>query len=70
MKRKSFKFALLGAIALMGSVGFSACSDDLDDSGTGSGAVKDEVSIPVNFVFNVSTSQATTRMSAANTQDE
>ena len=70
MKRKSFKFALLGAIALMGSVGFSACSDDLDDSGTGSGAVKDEVSIPVNFVFNVSTSQATTRMSAANTQDD
>ena len=73
MKKNLFNFAMLGAIALMGSVGFSACSDDLDE-GT-SAASSSEVSvvgddIPVNLVFNVSTSaSANTRMSAAAVQE-
>ena len=72
MKRKSFKFALLGAIALMGSVGFSACSDDnetTDETGKGILDLTKDDGIPVNLVLNVSRgTSADTRMSAANTQ--
>lgn len=72
MKRKSFKFALLGAIALMGSVGFSACSDDnetTDETGKGILDLTKDDGIPVNLVLNVSRgTSADTRMSADNTQ--
>lgn len=72
MKRKSFKFALLGVIALMGSVGFSACSDDnetTDETGKGILDLTKDDGIPVNLVLNVSRgTSADTRMSADNTQ--
>ena len=69
MMKKYFNFALLSAIALTGTMGFTACSSSDDvvdvnlDPGTESGTV------PTQFVFNVSTAQAgTTRMSAATAQ--
>ena len=70
MKRSLLHFAYIGAIALIGSVGFSACSDDLNEP---SNAKVTEVSsnvtgVPVNFVFNVSTTPASTRMNAETVQ--
>ena len=70
MMKKYFNFALLSAIALTGTIGFTACSSS------------DEATVDVNpnynpktnevttdFVFNVSTSNMpTTRMTSANSQ--
>lgn len=67
--RKSFlQFAYMGAIALMSSVGFSACSDDKEDpgnSGNNINNVNAASEVSVNFIFNVAaTSQANTRMTS------
>jgi hypothetical protein len=68
MKQNLF-YALLSAIALTGSVGFSSCtsSDDVAEVSPGFDEKKGEVS--VNFVFNVSTGNtAITRMSEGTVQ--
>ena len=71
MRKSLLQFAYMGAIALVGSVCFSACSDDLNDpekSNNLKEAVTDIGGVPVNFVFNVSTSAADTRMDASTVQ--
>lgn len=73
--RKSFlQFAYMGAIALMSSVGFSACSDEVNDPVSKENIVEhvsDASGVPVQFVFNVSTEAApSTRMSVATTQTD
>ena len=65
--KKNFKYAWLGAIALTGAMGFTACSTDNDVAETISNNNSNTKEIPVNFVFNVATSNGT-RMSSANTQ--
>lgn len=78
MKKSLLHFAYVGAIALVGSVCFSACSDDqkeLEEAINPSGQKVDYTDVvgvnevPVDFVFNVSTKTgADTRMTAAATQ--
>ena len=74
MKEKLLHFAYVGAIAFIGIMGFSACSDDVSDpvdnskSNVVNERVADASGIPVNLVFNVSTTTADTRMTDANTQ--
>ncbi len=66
---KNFIYAMLSAIALTGTVGFSSCtsSDEVAEVNPGYNEATGEV--PVNFVFNVSTGNtASTRMTAAKTQ--
>lgn len=75
MRKSLLQFAYVGAIALIGCVGFSSCSDEINAPGDQGGNIVEHVSdvggVPVNFVFNVSTDAApTTRMSAANTQTD
>jgi hypothetical protein len=62
-------FALTFAIAITGTVGFTACSSENDVlSGSDKTAEKAE-DVHVNFVFNVATSNGpTTRMTSGNTQ--
>ena len=62
-------FALTFAIAITGTVGFTACSSENDVlSGSGK-TVENGEDVHVNFVFNVSTSNGpTTRMTSGNTQ--
>ena len=67
--KKNLMFAMFGAIALTGAVGFSSCSssDDVAEVSPGYDEKKGEVS--VNFVFNVSTgNSAITRMSEGTVQ--
>ena len=67
--KKNFLYAMIGAIALTGAVGITSCSssDDVVDVNPNYNPETGEV--PVDFVFNVATSnEATTRMSSANTQ--
>ena len=66
---KNFIYAMLSAIALTGTVGFSSCtsSDEVAEVNPDFNAETNEVT--TDFVFNVSTGNtATTRMSQANTQ--
>ena len=66
--KKSLNFAFLSAIAFAGAVSFSACSssDEITDNPNYNPETGE---VPVDFVFNVATSnEATTRMSSANTQ--
>ena len=68
--KKFMNYAFLSAIAFAGALGFSGCSssdDVIAENNPNYNPETDEVN--VDFVFNVSTSnEATTRMSAANTQ--
>lgn len=69
--KKNAIYALMSAIALTGSIGFSSCSSDDKVAGNpnpGYDAVKNEV--PVEFLFNVGSygSGASTRQSADATQ--
>ncbi len=66
--KKIQQMAMLAAIAVTGTMGFSACtsSDDVVETNPNYNAKTGEVN--VNFVFNVATSNSPTRMSAANTQ--
>ena len=79
MKKSLLQFAFMGAIALVGSVGFSACTDDVskelgvEPANSGQKVDNQQVvgvnEVPVDFVFNVSTQTAAdTRMTAATVQ--
>ena len=63
------QLALMGAIALTGAVGFTACSSTSDDLAQGSEErIENGGEVKVDFMFNVSTSNGDTRMTSANTQ--
>ena len=67
--KKIMNYAILGAIAFTGAIGFSSCSDEnvVAENNPNYNPATDEVN--VDFVFNVSTAnEPTTRMSAATTQ--
>lgn len=68
--KKYFNFAFLGAIALAGTFGLTACSSSDDLAGeTNPNYNADTKEVVANFVFNVSTgNQATTRQSSSATQ--
>ena len=69
MMKKIMNYAILGAIAFTGAIGFSSCSDEnvVAENNPNYNPATDEVN--VDFVFNVSTAnEPTTRMSAATTQ--
>jgi len=72
MKKEFSRLFLMGAASLALSAGFTACSDDKNDPvSTGNEVVKnvaDKPEVNVDFVFNVSTENATTRMQPANIQ--
>ena len=70
MRKGLLQLAYMGAIALVGSVCFSACSDDKNDPSYNENEVTEvKEAIPVQLVLSVSTgNQATTRMTAANVQ--
>lgn len=61
--KKNFKYALLGAIALTGAMGFSGCSSDHDVAEVNPTYNPETNSVTTQFVLNVS-SAATTRQSA------
>ena len=52
--KKNYFYALLGAIALTGAVGFSSCSSTEDTADVNPGYNEKTGEVPVNFVFNVS----------------
>ena len=69
--KKNFRFAFVGAIALLGSISFSSCSSDdkvVESPNPGYDVVKNEV--PVEFLFSVGSygGSASTRQSADATQ--
>ena len=67
--KKNYFYALLGAIALTGAVGFSSCSSTEDTADVNPNFNPETNEVTTDFVFNVSTSNTpTTRMSSANTQ--
>ena len=69
MMKKLFNYALFGAIALTGAVGISSCSSSEDVADVNPNYNPETGEVPVDFVFNVATSnEATTRMTSANTQ--
>ena len=71
MKKIKF-FALMSAIALTGTIGFTACSSSSDatDSTADVNPTYDGSSVRTDFAFNITkASQGTTRMTAANTQE-
>lgn len=72
MMKKYFNFAFLGAIALVGTLGFTACSstdDTVAEESKGPGDVGAKGEVTTQFVFNVSNgSSSTTRMSGDATQ--
>ena len=65
MKKKNLIFNLMSAIALVGSVGFTACADDTSMADVNPGYNPETGEVPVNLVFNVATANSpTTRMTA------
>ena len=70
--KKYFNFAFLSAIALVGTLGFTACSstdDTVAEESKGPGDVGAKGEVTTQFVFNVSNgSSSTTRMSGDATQ--
>ncbi len=67
--KKYFNYALMGAIALLGAVGFTSCSSSEDTTDVNPNFNSETNEVYTNLVFNVSTSnQATTRQSSAATQ--
>ena len=72
MMKKYFNFAFLGAIALVGTLGFTACSstdDTVAEESKGPGDVGAKGEVTTQFVFNVSNgSSSMTRMSGDATQ--
>lgn len=72
MMKKYFNFAFLSAIALVGTLGFTACSstdDTVAEESKTPGDVGAKGEVTTQFVFNVSNgSSSTTRMSGAATQ--
>lgn len=69
MMKKLFKLALMGAIALTGTWGFTSCSSDEDVVETNPNYNAETQEVNADFVFNVATSNTpTSRMTPANTQ--
>ena len=68
--KKNFKFAILSAIALVGAVGFSACSSSEDDLVVNNPTFNPETNtVTTQFILNVDYAQQTpTRQSAATVQ--
>ena len=72
--KKYFNYAFAGAIALLGTYGFTACSSSEDSLAADEQAPVSEKYNPatgevgVDFVMNVAANNGTTRMTAANTQ--
>lgn len=67
--KKYFNYAFLGAIALLGAVGFTSCSSNEDAADVNPNFNPETNEVYTNLVFNVSTgNQATTRQSSAATQ--
>ena len=67
--KKIQQLALMGAIALTGAVGFTSCSSSEDVPEQVSSRYNPETNeVGVNFVFNVSTGNGTTRQTSAATQ--
>ena len=67
--KKHFMYAMIGAIALTGAVGFTSCAETEDVAEVNPGYNPETGEVPVNFVFNVETgSQSITRMSASAVQ--
>ena len=70
MKKIKF-FALMSAIALTGTIGFTACSssEDATEPTTNVNPTYDGTSVRTDFAFNITkASQGTTRMSSTNVQ--
>lgn len=71
MMKKLFNYALFGAIALTGTVGFSSCSDENVVAENNPNYNPETGEVATEFVFNVATNNTpTTRMSAHDTQAE
>lgn len=67
--KTNFIYALMGAIALTGTMGFTSCADNEDLTNVNPGYNSETGEVPVDFVFNISTGNTTTtRMTSANTQ--
>lgn len=68
--KKYFNYAFVSAIALLGTIGFTACSSSEDAVAEDNPNYNPETKeVTTDFVFNVSTSNMpTTRMTSANTQ--
>ncbi len=67
--KKNFKYALLGAIALTGAMGFSGCSSDSDVAEVNPTYNPETNSVTTQFVLNVSNGEmASTRQSATTVQ--
>lgn len=67
--KKNFNYALLGAIALTGAMGFTACSSDSDVVEQNPNYNPTTKEVTTDFVFNVATgNEMGTRMTSANTQ--
>lgn len=66
--KKFFFHALVSTIVLTGTAGFSACSSEKENVSEDRDHARDEIDVPVNFVFNVgmgtSNANGQTRMSA------
>lgn len=68
--KKNFKYALMGAIALTGAAGFTACSDNSTAEVVNNPKYDPKTGeVLVDFSFNVSTSGQPSRMSAATVQE-
>jgi hypothetical protein len=67
--KKNYFYALMGAIALTGAVGFTSCSTDNEVADVNPGYNEKTGEVPVDFVFNVETgAKKTTRMSSSTVQ--
>ena len=67
--KKNFMFAMIGAIALTGSVGFTACSSNDDVAETNPNYDPATNSVTTKFVLNINpAAQGTTRQTAATVQ--
>lgn len=67
--KKTFQFAFLSVIALVGAFGFTSCSSTDDVVANNPNYNPETGEVNVDFVFNVSTAnEPTTRMTSANTQ--
>ena len=71
--KKNFKFAILGAIALVGAVNLTSCSSSDDVAEVNPGYNSETNEVPINFVFNIannassSTRQGTTAVQEGTT---
>ncbi len=70
MMKKFFNFAMLSAIALTGTIGFTACSSSDEVAQGNTNPTYDGSSVRTDFAFNITkASKGNTRMTATNTQE-